>query len=127
MTFTVGTAGGGHGGGGEREGDGGGRGGEHGVVRAEGELDVGNAPELRVAVNAALDAHPTLVVDLTAVTFMDSVSLGVLIGAYNRAREAGGAFVVVCTDERVGRIFRITGLDQVFTIVASPEAAAEAL
>ncbi|WP_433044161.1 STAS domain-containing protein [Dactylosporangium sp. CS-033363] len=95
----------------------------HAVVHADGELDVGNAPELRKAVAAALDARPALVVDLAAVTFMDSVSLGVLIGAYNRARENGGAFAVVCTDERVRRIFRITGLDQVFTIVDSLEAA----
>ncbi|GAA3453079.1 STAS domain-containing protein [Dactylosporangium matsuzakiense] len=101
--------------------------GGHGVVHAEGELDVGNAAELRAAVNAALDVQPTLVVNLAAVTFMDSVTLGVLIGAYNRARGAGGAFVVVCTDERVGRIFRITGLDQVFVIVDSLEAASEVL
>ncbi|WP_426503772.1 STAS domain-containing protein [Dactylosporangium sp. McL0621] len=109
MAFTIGTVGG------------------HGVVRAEGELDVGNAQELRAAVNAALDVQPGLVVDLAGVTFMDSVTLGVLIGAYNRARAGGGAFAVVCTDERVGRIFRITGLDQVFTIVGSLEAASEAL
>ncbi|WP_433617770.1 STAS domain-containing protein [Dactylosporangium sp. CA-139114] len=109
MAFTIDTAGG------------------HGVVRAEGELDVGNAPELRDAITAALDARPSLVVDLAAVTFMDSVSLGVLIGAYNRAREAGGGFAVVCADERVARIFRITGLDQVFTIAATVEAAAAAL
>ncbi|WP_433075658.1 STAS domain-containing protein [Dactylosporangium sp. CA-052675] len=101
--------------------------GGHGVVRAEGELDVANAPELRDAIAAALDARPSLVVDLAAVTFMDSVSLGVLIGAYNRAREAGGGFAVVCADERVGRIFRITGLDQVFIIAATVDAAAGAL
>jgi len=109
VAFTTGTAGG------------------HGIVHAEGELDVGNAPQLREAVNAALDAQPTLVVDLSGVTFMDSVTLGVLIGAYNRAREAGGAFAVVCADERVRRIFRLTGLDQVFIIVGSVEAASEAL
>jgi anti-sigma B factor antagonist len=101
--------------------------GGHGVVHAEGELDVGNAPQLREAVSAALDAHTTLVVDLTAVTFMDSVSLGVLIGAYNRAREGGGALAVVCTDDRVRRIFRITGLDKVFTLVDSLSAASDAL
>jgi anti-sigma B factor antagonist len=101
--------------------------GRHGVVHAAGELDVGNAAGLREAVNAALDERPTLIVDLIAVTFMDSVTLGVLIGAYNRAREAGGALAIVCTDGRVRRIFHLAGLDQVFTIVESIEAATAAL
>ncbi|MFD0576783.1 STAS domain-containing protein [Dactylosporangium darangshiense] len=101
--------------------------GGHGIVRAEGELDVGNAPQLREAVGAALDQHQRLVVDLSAVTFLDSVTLGVLIGAYNRARETGGALAVVCTDERVRRVFRITGLDKVFAMYETVEAAAAAL
>ncbi|MFG2041102.1 STAS domain-containing protein [Dactylosporangium sp. NPDC048998] len=101
--------------------------GGHGVVRAEGELDVGTAAQLREAVGAAQDAHPGLVVDLSAVTFMDSVTLGVLIGAYNRARETGGGLAVVCTDERVRRVFRITGLDKVFALFDTVEAAVAAL
>jgi anti-sigma B factor antagonist len=101
--------------------------GGHGVVRAEGELDVGTAAQLREAVNAALDAHDRLVVDLSAVTFLDSVTLGVLIGAYNRTREAGGAFAVAVGDERVLRVFRITGLDKVFAMFATVEAALAAL
>ncbi|MEV6930514.1 STAS domain-containing protein [Dactylosporangium sp. NPDC051485] len=109
MAFTIGSAGG------------------HGVVRAEGELDVGNAPALREAVGTALDQHATLVIDLTAVTFMDSVTLGVLIGAYNRTRETGGGLAVACTDDRVRRVFRITGLDKVFALYDTVEAAAAAL
>jgi anti-sigma B factor antagonist len=101
--------------------------GGHGLVRAEGELDVGNAPQLRQAVGAALDEHGSLVVDLSAVTFLDSVTLGVLIGAYNRVRDTGGALGVVCTDERVLRVFRITGLDKVFALSDSVEAATAAL
>lgn len=101
--------------------------GPHGLVRPEGELDVGTAAQLREAVNAALDGHGTLVVDLSAVTFLDSVTLGVLIGAYNRTREAGGGLAVVCADEHVRRIFRITALDTVFSLYDSVEAAAAAL
>ena len=101
--------------------------GGHGVVRARGELDIGNAPQLRDTVNAALEKYPRLVVDLSAVTFMDSVTLGVLIGAYNRVREQGGALAVVCTDERVRRVFRITGLDTVFALFDTVEAATAAL
>jgi anti-sigma B factor antagonist len=101
--------------------------GGHGVLRAEGELDVGTAAQLREAVAAALDAHDRLAVDLSAVTFLDSVTLGVLIGAYNRTKESGGALAVVVTDDRVRRVFRITGLDKVFAMFDSVESALAAL
>jgi anti-sigma B factor antagonist len=101
--------------------------GGHGVVRAEGELDVGTAAQMRETVSAALDEHDRLVVDLSAVTFLDSVTLGVLIGAYNRTKDGGGALAVVVTDERVRRVFRITGLDKVFAMYETLEAALAAL
>lgn len=102
--------------------------GRHGLVRADGELDVGNAPELRRIVDAALDEPTgTLIIDLSAATFMDSTTLGVLIGAYNRLRESGGALAVVCPDERIRRVFRITGLDKVFTLYDAVDEAAAAL
>lgn len=89
----------------------------HSVVRADGELDVSTAPELRQTITTALDeGDGKVVIDLTAVTFMDSTTLGVLIGAHNRVREIGGALGLVCSDERVRRVFSITGLDKVFTL-----------
>lgn len=102
--------------------------GPHGLVTADGELDVGTAPELRRVVNAALDdAGGTLIVDLTEVTFMDSTTLGVLIGAYNRLRETGGVLALVCPDDRIRRVFRITGLDKVFTLFNTVDEATTAL
>ncbi|GAA2632574.1 anti-sigma factor antagonist BldG [Dactylosporangium fulvum] len=98
------------------------------MVTAEGELDVSTSPELRRTVNAALDqGNGTLIVDLSAVTFMDSTTLGVLIGAYNRLRETGGGLAVVCPDDRVRRVFRITGLDKVFHLFDTVDSAAESL
>ena len=59
-----------------------------------------------------------VVVDLTATTFIDSSSLGVLIGAHRRLKRRGGALVVVCDNDAIVKTFRITGLDGVFTLVA---------
>jgi anti-sigma B factor antagonist len=100
----------------------------HSVVSADGELDVSTAPKLRQAVTTALDeGSGTLIVDLSAVTFMDSTTLGVLIGAHNRIRESGGTLGLVCPDDKILRVLRITGLDKVFTVSATVQDAADAL
>jgi anti-sigma B factor antagonist len=100
----------------------------HSVVRADGELDVSTAPQLRQTITSALDdGGDRVIVDLTAVTFMDSTTLGVLIGAHNRVRESGGFLGLVCPDDKVRRVFRITGLDKVFTLYDTVPDAATAL
>ena len=47
---------------------------------------------------------------------MDSTGLGVLVGAHKAQVAAGGSFELVCSDPRLLRILRITGLHQVLTI-----------
>jgi anti-sigma B factor antagonist len=64
-----------------------------------------------------------VIVDLTDTTFVDSSSLGVLIGAHRRLKSRGGRLVVACNTEAIVRTFRITGLDGVFKLVDSVEAA----
>jgi anti-sigma B factor antagonist len=64
-----------------------------------------------------------VIVDLTQTTFIDSSSLGVLIGAHRRLQQRGGRLVVACDTEPILKTFRITGLDGVFSIVESVEAA----
>ncbi len=53
----------------------------------------------------------------TETTFIDSSSLGVLIGAHRRLRRLEGRLVIVCSNDAIVKTFRITGLDGVFTIV----------
>lgn len=57
--------------------------------------------------------------DLTSVPFMDSIDLGVLVGAHKRARDAGGRLRIICGDQRILRLFAITGLDAVLTVTAA--------
>ena len=60
-----------------------------------------------------------LVVDLSAVGFLDSTGLGVLVKALKRTREHDGTLDLVATDERILKVFRITGLDAVMPLHAS--------
>jgi anti-anti-sigma factor len=60
-----------------------------------------------------------MVVDLTALRFIDSVGLRVLIAAWNRARQAGNLFsVALPTAGQVRRVFEATGVDQVLPVTA---------
>ena len=88
------------------------------VVSVSGEIDLFTAPEFKQRVSAPIDEGRThVVVDLTDTTFIDSSSLGVLIGAHRRLRRLEGRLVIVCSNDAIVKTFRITGLDGVFTIV----------
>ncbi len=90
------------------------------VVAVTGEIDLFTAPEFKQRVSAPIDAgRSNVIVDLTGTTFIDSSSLGVLIGAHRRLKLRGGSLVVVCDNEAIVKTFRITGLDGVFTLVKS--------
>jgi len=87
------------------------------VIGVAGEVDVSSSAALRDRLADVLDTGDgTAVVDLTDVTFLDSTGLGTLVGAFKRAEERGGSLPIVCPHERILKLFRITGLDTVFTI-----------
>ena len=88
------------------------------VVSVAGEIDLFTAPEFKQRIGAPIDAGKTrVIVDLSEVTFIDSSSLGVLIGAHKRLGLREGGLVIVCDDRAIVNTFKITGLDGVFEIV----------
>jgi anti-sigma B factor antagonist len=92
------------------------------VITVSGEVDLATSPELDVAIIAAIDSGTSSVaIDLTDVTFMDSSGLGVIVRGLKRCREADIDLDLVITNERVLKVFGITGLDQVIPIHASIE------
>jgi anti-sigma B factor antagonist len=94
------------------------------VVEVGGEIDVYTAPKLRECISGLVDAgQRQIIVDLEQVEFMDSTGLGVLVGALKRVRTVDGNLDLVCTQERLLKIFRITGLSKVFPIHDSQSAA----
>ena len=94
------------------------------VVSVSGEVDLFTAPEFKQRVMTPIAAGVAhVIVDLMETRFVDSSSLGVLIGAHRRLKLRGGALLVVCASEAIAKTFKITGLDGVFCLVDSIEAA----
>jgi anti-sigma B factor antagonist len=96
------------------------------IVAVGGEIDVYSAPRLRERLlDLVEEGRYQLIVDMEAVEFLDSTGLGVLVGGLKRVRAHDGWIDLVCTQSRMLRIFRITGLNRVFSIYNSvPEAIA---
>jgi anti-sigma B factor antagonist len=95
---------------------------EGGVLRiaVSGEVDVATAPLLRERLYQAIDRSTgPVVVDLLAVTFIDSTALGVLIGARERSEANGSVLRLVLKEARLMKIFEITGLTELFSMFPS--------
>jgi anti-sigma B factor antagonist len=92
------------------------------VITVSGEVDLATSPALDAAILAAIESDTSaLAIDLTDVSFMDSSGLGVIVRGLKRCREADKDLDLVITNERVLKVFGITGLDQVIPIHASIE------
>ena len=87
------------------------------VIELGGEIDLYTAPEFKERmVQVIEDGKKQVIVDLSKATFIDSTTLGVLVGGVKRLRPAGGTLALVCSDQNIVKIFEITGLDRVFPI-----------
>ena len=87
------------------------------VIQLGGEVDLYTAPEFKERLVELIEGGKTkIVVDLSEATFIDSTTLGVLVGGVKRLRPAGGSLALVCSDQNITKIFEITGLDRVFPI-----------
>jgi anti-sigma B factor antagonist len=92
------------------------------LVVIHGDVDLKTARAFRGALrDAAQDRKPRLIVDMTDVPFMDSSGLAALIGA-QKALGARTRLIVVCPDS-LRRLFEVTRLDSIVSVVGSlPEA-----
>ncbi len=98
--------------------------GSHAVVDVDGEIDVYTAPKLREKlIELVSDGTYDVVVNLEGVDFLDSTGLGVLVGALKRVKAHEGSLSLVCTQDKILKIFKITGLTKVFPIHDSVDAA----
>lgn len=92
------------------------------VLAVVGELDLATAPKVRQAVIRLLadtvvrGADLRVAIDLSGVDLVDSIGLGVMIGALRRVRSAGGSLALVVSEPRVLALLTATDLDRVFTI-----------
>jgi len=96
----------------------------HTIIEVGGEIDVYTAPKLRDKITELVgNGDYNLVIDMEKVDFLDSTGLGVLVGGLKKVRAHDGSMELICSQDRLLKIFRITGLAKVFVIHESAEAA----
>jgi anti-sigma B factor antagonist len=94
--------------------------GSHSLVDVKGEIDVYTAPKLREKlIELVSQGSYDVVVNLEGVDFLDSTGLGVLVGALKRVKAHDGSLSLICTQDKILKIFKITGLTKVFSIHSS--------
>jgi len=91
------------------------------ILRPEGEIDLSVSPQLRQAVLDALQGGGDLIVDLAGVPYIDSSGIAGLAEGLQAARRAGRRFALARPPESACKVLRIARLDQVFTILDTPD------
>ncbi|MGB2874526.1 MAG: STAS domain-containing protein [Gaiellaceae bacterium] len=98
------------------------------VISLSGEVDLYTAPEFKQQLLDVIGkGSKDVIVDFSNTTFIDSTTLGVLVGGVKRLRSNEGQLSLVCSDRNITKIFEITGLDRVFTIYPTREEAVSQL
>ncbi len=96
------------------------------ICRPVGELDAFTVSQFRQSL-AEMASSNRLLIDMSAVPFVDSAGLGALIGGIRRARELGGDVAVACNRPTLVRLLRTTGFDRIVTVTETVEEAIAAL
>ncbi|WP_147804462.1 STAS domain-containing protein [Alkalicoccus halolimnae] len=87
------------------------------VAEVSGEVDVYTATKLKeTLIPLAEKEDNQLIIDLTNVEYIDSTGLGIFIGALKAAEKSGSTLKLIGLNERVNRLFEITGLHEVIDI-----------
>jgi len=97
------------------------------ILRLSGELDLKTAPSFKETVLQALGAARLhdLVVNLSAVTFVDSSGIGVLLGSYKELQRGGGQVVLVAPQPHVRTVLELAGLARLMPFVTTEAEALE--
>lgn len=96
------------------------------VVTVSGELDIATAPALRDRLAAAIDAGKhRLVIDLSAISFVDSIALATIVHAKQRLPEGGKMALAIDPTSYVMLVFESGGLPKVLDLVETRDQAIE--
>jgi anti-sigma B factor antagonist len=98
------------------------------LISLSGEVDLYTAPEFKQQLLDVIgQGGKEVVLDFTNTTFIDSTTLGELVGGVKRLRMNDGRLSLVCSDRNITKIFEITGLDNSFEIYATRDEAISAM
>ncbi len=92
--------------------------GQGNIVFLSGEVDVGNCGVFKEELGKIIEkATDDVTLDLSALDYIDSAGLGILVGVYKRLQEKNFSMKVVNANEYIKKLFRITKLETLFTVV----------
>ncbi|GAA1117239.1 STAS domain-containing protein [Nocardiopsis composta] len=98
------------------------------IVTVEGDLDIATAGDLQEHVLAAVQEHgPWLVLDLSALEFMDSSGLNAVIHIYRAVKERGGSLALAAPNDRVTKVVRLVGLHRQVPVHRTVQVAVSAM
>jgi len=89
------------------------------VILLSGEIDLSNSPEVRRLVLDTLAQNRSSLVDLSAVTYIDSSGVASLVEGYQTAKNRGVRFALVNVSAPAMSVLQLAHLDKVFPIHAS--------
>ena len=90
------------------------------VITLQGEIDLAASDPLRAMFATAARQVAEVEVDMSAVTFLDSIGIGALVGGRNAALAHGCTFVVTGPSEPVRQVLEVSGLLDAFTDNSKP-------
>ena len=97
------------------------------IVSLAGEIDLAHSPRIHRELVHLCDGRPErIILDLTAVGYMDSSGVGTLVEVYRRVQGYGGRLVLAGAQDKVRSIFEIAQLDRIFTFCNTLAEALEA-
>jgi anti-sigma B factor antagonist len=97
------------------------------IVTLAGEVDLHFSPQVHDVLDRACGRSPErLILDLSAVGYMDSSGIGTLVWGYRRVQGYGGRFFLVGLQDKVKALLEITQLQQFFTVLDRLDEALEA-
>lgn len=93
--------------------------GEAAVVALSGDIDLETSPKVRTALLDCVGMKRSVVVDMSAVAYIDSSGVASLVEAFQSARKSGTRFVLAQVSDAAMRVLELARLDKVFTILES--------
>jgi anti-sigma B factor antagonist len=96
-------------------------------VVLRGRFDTTGAAVIEMPFNAIVTEKRAVVVDLTAVNFLSSYAIRVLLVGAKIIKSKGGRLVILCPDNNVAKVLRTAGTDALIPVFKDEQAAAAAL
>lgn len=98
---------------------------KYSVISLSGEIDMYSSTEARKVILSELAESSSLLIDLSAVEYIDSSAIASLVEGYQMAKHAGLSFILVSVSDEVMQVMKLARLDKVFSIEDSIKSASE--